>query len=64
MHGFAVDETFGARYAPPLLERGDFNVLTVNWPTLAKWTNYFVAAQNSVRVGDYAGELVRTQQFL
>ncbi len=64
MHGFAVDETFGARYAPPLLERGDFNVLTVNWPTLAKWTNYFVAAQNSVRVGDYAGELVRKTVFL
>ena len=58
MHGFAEDETFGDKYVPDLLEHGDYNVLTVNWPTLAHWTNYFKAAENSLRVGDYAGELV------
>ena len=36
----------------------DCNIIVVNWYPLATWDNYFVAAQNAVRVGQHSGEVL------
>ena len=38
--------------------RGDFNVIFVDWGPLAESPNYFQAAQNALNVGDYTGEFL------
>ena len=35
-----------------------YNVIAVHWTPLATWDNYFVAAKNAVRVGQYSGQTV------
>ena len=41
-----------------LLTHGDYNVIGIVWEKLASWDNYFKAADNSLRVGNYTGEFV------
>jgi len=35
-----------------------YNVIAVHWQPLSTWDNYFTAAKNSVKVGQYAGEVL------
>ena len=36
----------------------NFNVIAVHWNPLATWDNYFIAANNAVRVGQHAGQVI------
>ena len=38
--------------------RGDFNVIFIEWGPLAAPLNYVRAAQNALNVGDYTGEFL------
>ena len=33
-------------------------MIGIDWSPLATWDNYFTAANNAVRVGNYAGEIL------
>ena len=35
-----------------------YNVIAVHWQPLSTWDNYFTAAKNSVKVGQYAGQVL------
>ena len=35
-----------------------YNIIAVNWYPLATWDNYFKAAQNAVKVGQHAGQVI------
>ena len=35
-----------------------YNIIAVDWYPLATWDNYFKAAQNAVKVGQHAGQVI------
>ncbi|CAM6054909.1 unnamed protein product [Sphagnum tenellum] len=42
-----------------LLKKGDYNVFSIVWQDLATADEYLVAARNSLRVGEHAGQFVK-----
>ncbi len=57
-HGFWSGSGFVEEFVPDLLEKGDYNVVGVEWPDLAHFPFFWQAAENAVYVGEYAGEFV------
>merc|ERR1712038_430101 len=61
VHGFYDDATVVTRY--PMLENwlsvGDFNIISIDWGTLAACCNYISAADSVIPVGEYSTNLIQ-----
>jgi hypothetical protein len=53
--GLIIFVIYTAYFTHPL---PGYNVIAINWERLATWDNYFTAASNAVRVGDYSAEVL------
>ena len=57
IHGFWSDGLgYGEEIAPELLTKEDSNVFAVDWGVLAAAPCYFIASENSLKVGEFVGD--------
>ena len=61
VHGFFDDASIVTRYA--MVEKwlfvGDYNIISIDWSTLAVCCNYFSAADSVIPVGEYSANLIQ-----
>eukprot|EP00095_Tigriopus_kingsejongensis_P010818 maker-scaffold2896_size11495-snap-gene-0.3 protein:Tk10818 transcript:maker-scaffold2896_size11495-snap-gene-0.3-mRNA-1 annotation:"hypothetical protein DAPPUDRAFT_303061" len=58
IHGWNSNLLFTDNFVEDLLKAEDANIIGVDWSLLESWTNYFDAAETSLEVGTYVGEMV------
>jgi pancreatic triacylglycerol lipase len=59
IHGWLGNgEEMARKFKTELWQKGDYNVISVDWESLATMDNLFQAGENAISVGAYAGQFV------